>query len=238
MTLRVRSLGLGSLSGSGPVVAMKTALNLLEVATGKTGRYNAGDASSSVMTGNSGFFAFKATYHLLIDASQATTDVTQLAAGITGGLSDAVGKAFDGLDEAAKLAAGAVKQSLSLLDKFDGAPAFVIWNADQISGKKYIGGFIEDQATKIATLAGLLLEAMKKGLVGSGAPSPDSVTDPTAGMSAREILKARVQGEAVAVQRISADSDTTLVVKRPSKLGPTIVVGGAVAVAAALFLTK
>ena len=231
MGIRVR--GLGSL-GLASETGMKAALNALEIATGKTGRYNAGDASSSSLSGNAGFFTFKAVYHLIIDSANTTSEITSLASNLAGGISSEVGKAFDLLDDATKTVAGVIGDSLGLLDKAGGAPALIIWNIDQLTGKRYIEKFLGSVTDEVATLAGLYLSALKKGLGGgTQVPVPPTQIEPT--VSFRDRFKSEALVLNQGPPKIDAASDTTPI--RKTSAVPKIAIGAA-AIAAAFLLVR
>lgn len=241
MAIRIRSLsGLGSLGATGGVAAMKAALNALDRQTGNTGRFNAG-AEDQNLSGDAGWYVVKATANLLVDAAKAPADVANLAAALIGSISKTAGNAVGDLSEAVAVPIRiAMSQASSILKYLTGDVAYALWQADRITGK-HLAGYLADASGHIAKLAGAYLAVLKTGAASGPAPaSPTAPTSstPDSGHTFRiDRPEFRVASHAVTSgQQVVFNEDTTPI--RPSLAKPTLVIGGAVAVAAAILLLR
>jgi len=234
MTLRIRTLsGLGELHGLSPS-ALKGVLNILEAATGQTGRYNAGPASNNSLSGTAGFYVFRATYHLAIDAADCAGQLTSMAANLANLLSSHVGKALSAVDDLTRKAVGAIANSLPLLDKgvVGVTAAEVLWIADQAIGGGYLQEFLEDASTTISGVAEAYLSVLEHGGCG-GTATPPKFTD--------RLIQSRISIENSPIIGLDPRDTVTQIVptQAPKKaISPAVVVGGAAVAAAVLLLAK
>lgn len=239
MTLRIRTLsGLGELHGLSPS-ALKAVLNVLEAATGQTGRYNAGPASNNSLSGTAGFYVFRATYHLAIDAADCAGELTSMAANLANLLSSKVGAALSAVDSVTRNTVGVIGKSLHLLDK--GALGVtlgeILWLADQGLGGGYLQEFLEDAATTISGVAEAYLAVLERGACG-GTATPPKFTD--------RLIQNRISIDNSPIIGLDPRDTVTQIVPNfgvptpaPKKaISPAVVVGGAAVAAAVLLLAK
>jgi hypothetical protein len=214
---------------------MKAALNQLELASGQTGRYNAGDASSDALGGEKGLFVFKAVAHLVNDALQRGGELTTMASTLAGMLSESVGSALEIADGATQFAVGYISDALDLVDYAKGVPMLLLWTADQVSGKRYLQTALDKISSEVIILVGLYMKVSND--IGTGTTGTTTTTGST---YTPRIDRPEFRVSSVAVNQgepvIDPGPDTTPV--RKSAVSPTIIVGGAVAVAAAILLVK
>lgn len=232
MAIRIRSLsGLGALGG---VPAMKAALNNLERKTGSKGVFNVGEENDN-LSGAAGWHVIKATVHLINRAGETGDALGDLAGALIGDLSSAVGKAVDFIGDGAAFVGSGVSW---ILDKMTGSWGHALWGLDQTVGAKYI----EKHFLRNETVVGLittLAEAYAKFVGDQSSPViPTSSTPPDSGHTFRiDRPEFRVASHAVTSgQQVVFNEDTTPI--RPSIAKPTLVIGGAVAVAAAILLLR